>query len=93
MQRYRFLWRRLNQHVHPSLALLDRLIDPATLLARDTFDPKWAADTLAIGTDVFDLVWFVVLQRFRRCVAQVVNKRLCSEYALTHALIATECKD
>ena len=66
---------------------MDRLIDPSTLLGRDAFGPKWASDTLAIGTDVFDLVWFTVLRRFPRCVRQLAREGLCESYALTKELL------
>jgi hypothetical protein len=61
---YHELWKRLNEYVHPSMNVTDKLLDPQGLLVLDGFHEEWALETLELGTGVFDLAWLAVLRTF-----------------------------
>jgi len=86
---YHAIWLVLIQNVHPSVALVDRMIDPSSLLVRNALDKKWAMETIATATRVFDLVWFIVLRQFPACIKGLAEKQLCVEYVLTDKLLTT----
>jgi hypothetical protein len=80
---YRPLWDRLNEYVHPSKALLDRMISNAgVFLVTDTFDKEWALETIGTATVVFDLVWLAVISRFPRSAELIAQKRFHLEYPI-----------
>jgi hypothetical protein len=61
---YHRLWQNLNEYVHPTMALVARMIGPASLLHLDGFEKEWALETLDNARRVFDLVWLAGLQTF-----------------------------
>jgi len=80
---YKALWDKLNEYVHPSKSLLDRMVVPvSSLLVRDSFDKEWASETIETATMIFDLVWLAVILRFPRCVELIAQKRLHLEYPI-----------
>jgi hypothetical protein len=77
------LWNKLNEYVHPSRALLDRMVisAPGTLMT-DIFDKEWALETVEVATMIFDLIWLAVFSRFPRCVEMLAEKGLHVEYPI-----------
>ena len=80
---YKSLWDKLNAYVHPSKALLDRMVVSKTgFLVRDAFDREWALETVGTATMVFDLVWLAVISRFPGCAGLLAQKGLHVEYPI-----------
>lgn len=85
---YKSLWDKLNEYVHPSKALLDRMvIDVPGFLMTDSFDKEWASETIEIATMIFDLVWLAVISRFPRCAELLAQKGLLLEYPIVTAAL------
>jgi hypothetical protein len=68
---YGKIWRALNHHVHPTKAIRHRSIDDSALMVRDSFDKKWADESIHAACDVFDLIWLLTLRRFPKCRDQL----------------------
>jgi hypothetical protein len=85
---YKSLWDKLNEYVHPSKALLDRMVtwSPESWV-RDAFSEEWALETIHTATMVFDLVWVAVLSRFEECANAISQKGLHLEYPLTSSAL------
>jgi hypothetical protein len=85
---YRSLWGKLNEYVHPSKALLDRMVVgvPGSLMT-DIFDEQWALETIKAAQETFDPVWLAVLSRFPKCAESLVQKRLLLEYPMVAAAL------
>lgn len=81
------LWQKLNRHVHPGVALVDRLLDPSALLVRDAFDKGWAMEAVKTATDVFDVVWLIVLQLFPHSIVKLAQEQHCIKYGLTGKML------
>jgi hypothetical protein len=82
-QYYKALWDKLNEYVHPSKSLLDKMVIPvSSLLVRDGFDKEWALETIETATMIFDLVWLAVISRFPRCAGLIARKRLYLGYPI-----------
>lgn len=79
---YKSLRDKLNEYVHPSKALLDRMVADHNLLVKDSFDKAWALETIEIATMIFDLVWLAVISRFPGCAEPLVQKGLHLEYPI-----------
>jgi hypothetical protein len=80
---YKSLWNKLNEYVHPSKALLDRMVVgvPGSLVT-DIFDKEWALETVETATMVFDVVWLAVFFRFPECMEALAQKGLRLGYPL-----------
>lgn len=88
---YKSLWDKLNKYVHPSKALLDRMVVGAPgFLMTDSFDKEWALETIETATMVFDLVWLAAISRFPRCVELLVQKGLLVEYPIVTTVLSAE---
>ena len=87
--RYRPLWGSLNQCVHPSSELRERLIEESALLVRDGFDEQWANKTLDGGAAVFDLLWIVLLTRFPLCCSHLTRRETFSTCPRASAHVKT----
>ena len=75
------LWNKLNDYVHPSKALLDRMVaDVPGSLMINSFDKEWASETIETATMIFDLVWLAVISRFPRCAGLLAQKGFLLEY-------------
>lgn len=85
--RYRILWRRLNRYVHPTPALIDRMIDPSALLIRDAFDKRWAIETADAATKVIDLVWLAIVRVFPKSARQILHAKLLVTYPMTDRVL------
>jgi hypothetical protein len=62
------IWGDLNRCVHASRSLRDRMLNESALLVKDAFDQNWGVDTCRAASDVFDLIWLIVLRRFPNCI-------------------------
>ena len=83
---YNSLWDKLNEYVHPSKVLLDRMaLDVPGFLMTDSFDKEWAAETIETATMILDLVWLAVISRFPRCARLLAQKELLLEYPIITA--------
>lgn len=87
-QHYSHIWGSLNRSVHASVELRYRLIDESALAIRDAFDLRWAKDTCQIASDVFDVIWLVVLRRFPDCIPFLGGKNCFINTPRTKSLIA-----
>ena len=82
-EHYKSLWDKLNEYVHPSRALLDRMVvDVPGSLMTDRFDKGWALETIETATMIFDLVWLAVISRFPGCAELIAQKRLRLKYPI-----------
>jgi hypothetical protein len=80
---YNSLWAKLNEYVHPSKALLDRMVVGVPgFLMTDSFDKEWASETIEIATMIFGLVWLAIISRFPRCAELLAQKGLLLEYPI-----------
>jgi hypothetical protein len=80
---YKLLWDKLNEYVHPSKALLDRMIvEVPGFLMTDSFDKEWASETIETATMILDLVWVAVISRFPSCAELIAQKGLLLEYPI-----------
>lgn len=80
---YKTLWERLNEYVHPSKALLERMtIRASSLLVTDSFDKEWALETIKTATMIFDLIWLAVISRFPKCAYLIAQKKLHLKYPI-----------
>jgi hypothetical protein len=61
---YKELFQHLHRYAHPSAYLLDRMTDNTVFQIIDTFDERWARQTVDIGARVFDLVWMAVFAHY-----------------------------
>jgi len=85
---YKSLWDKLNEYVHPSKALLDRMVvDVPGFLMTDSFDKEWASETIETATMIFDLVWLAVISRFPRCAGLLAQEGLLLEYPIVTAAL------
>jgi hypothetical protein len=85
---YKSLWGELNAYVHPSKALLDRMVaDVPGFLITDSFDKAWALETIGVSTMIFDLVWVAVLSRFPGCAGLIAQKGLHLEYPIVTTVL------
>jgi hypothetical protein len=85
---YHLLWKKLNEYVHPSTALLARMVvDVPGFLMTDSFDKEWASETIQAATMIFDLVWVAVISRFPRCAELIVQKGLHLEYPIVTTVL------
>jgi len=85
---YKSLWDNLNEYVHPSKALLDRMVvDVPGSLRTDSFDKEWALETIEAATMIFDLVWLAVISRFPRCAGLLAQKPLHVRYPIVTAAL------
>jgi hypothetical protein len=80
-------WRRLNECVHPSMAVLENAVGDSALLVRDAFDREWALGTLKTAGVVFDLVWLAVLSRFPKCIEAVVRAGVLADCPLASGVL------
>lgn len=89
---YKLLWDNLNEHVHPSAALLDRMAtwSPESWV-KDAFSEEWALEAINSATMVFDLVWVAVLSRFPCCVDMLEERGFHLEYPLISNALETAC--
>jgi hypothetical protein len=88
---YKSLWDRLNEYVHPSKVLLDRMVVGVPgFLMTDSFDKEWALETIEAATMIFDLVWLAVISRFPRCAELLAQKGLLLEYPIVTTALAVE---
>jgi len=72
---YSRTWGDLNRCVHASLELRERMIDESALAVKDAFDPAWAKETCQVASDVFDVIWLIVLRRFPKCIPLLADKK------------------
>ena len=79
---YHRLWKNLHKYVHPSHFLVETMIDRDGLVI-DRFNEEWAKETIEVCTDIFDLIWLVVITRFPGCVTDLDPKKLTVKYPLT----------
>jgi len=85
---YHLLWDKLNEYVHPSKALLDRMVVGVPgLLMTDSFEKEWASETIEMATMIFDLVWVAVISRFPSCAELIAQKGLLLEYPIVTAAL------
>ena len=85
---YKSLWDKLNEYVHPSMALLYRMVvDVPGFLMRDSFDKEWALETTETATMIFALVWLAVISRFPSCAELIAEKGLLLEYPIVTAAL------
>jgi hypothetical protein len=85
---YKSLWDKLNEYVHPSKALLDRMvIDAPGFLMKDSFDKNWALETIEVATDVFDLVWLAIIWRFPECAEVLAQQGFHIEYPIVTTVL------
>jgi len=85
---YKSLWDKLHEYVHPSKALLDRMVvDVPGFLMTDRFDKEWALETIETATMIFDLVWLAVISRFPKCAGLLAQKKLLVEYPIVTAAL------
>jgi hypothetical protein len=85
---YYSLWDKLNEYVHPSKALLARMVvDVPRFLMTDSFDKEWALETIETATMIFDLVWVAVISRLPRCAELIVQKGLHLEYPIVTTVL------
>jgi hypothetical protein len=62
---YYGIWRRLNQYVHPTKEILDKIFEHGGVaLMTNRFDEPWARETLEITNAVFDFICGLVLTAF-----------------------------
>jgi len=88
-QYYKALWDKLNEYVHPSMALLYRMVvDVPGLLMTDSFDKEWASETIKMATMIFDLVWVAIISRFPSCAELIAQKGLLLEYPIVTAALS-----
>lgn len=76
------LWKSLNQHVHPSMAVAERLISPTPLFAADHFDKDWAEETYGVAVQVFDLIWLAVISSFPECADELAARGVLDGYLI-----------
>jgi len=86
-QFYHRLWQQLNKYAHPSTTLFSRIIDNGLLLVTDGFDETWAREALDVATEIFDLVWLAVINRFQSCAKHLAQKGLLVEYRVTQLVL------
>lgn len=84
---YKAVWEELNQYVHPTAHLQNRMVDESALLLKDGFDADWAADTLRAAKVVADLVWFAVLSHHEKAIPAVPEDDLIVDWPLTTMLL------
>ena len=85
---YKSLWDKLNEYVHPSKALLERMIAGVPgFLMTDSFDKEWASETIETATMILDLVWVAVISRFPSCAELIAQKGLLLEYPIVTAAL------
>jgi len=85
---YKELWNKLNEYVHPSKALLDRMVvDVPGFLMTDSFDKEWALETTKIASKVFDIMWLAVISRFPKSAGLLVQRGLLLEYPIVTAAL------
>lgn len=85
---YKSLWDKLNEYVHPSTALLCRMVvDVPGFLMTDSFDEDWASETIETATMVFDLVWLAVISIFPGCAELIAQRGLLLEYPIVAAAL------
>jgi len=85
---YHLLWDKLNEYVHPSKALLDRMVVGVPgFLMTDSFDKEWVSETIEMATMIFDLVWVAVISRFPSCAELIAQKGLLLEYPIVTAAL------
>ena len=85
---YKSLWDKLNEYVHPSKALLDRMVVGVPgFLMTDSFDEEWASETTETATMILDLVWVAVISRFPSCAELIAQKGLLLEYPIVTAAL------
>lgn len=83
---YHRLWKNLHKYVHPSHFLVETMIDRDGLVI-DRFNKEWAKETMEVSTDIFDVIWLVVLTRFPNCVTALDPGRLTVRYPLTMQML------
>src|SRR5207245_3209867 len=83
------LWDHLNGFVHPSKELRYRMVDESALLATDSFDEKWATESIEVASEVFDLAWLVVLSRFPKYVPLLTVTNTFRYCPRTRALVGS----
>jgi hypothetical protein len=83
---YHKLWKDLNNYVHPTHFLVERMIDRDAILI-DRFDQEWAKETIDVARDVFDLVLLAVIARFPGCLEMVARHGLIVEYPRTKEIL------
>jgi len=57
------------------------------LLVTDGFDETWAREALDVATEIFDLVWLAVINRFQSCAKHLAQKGLLVEYRVTQLVL------
>ncbi len=83
---YHKLWKDLNNYVHPTHFLVETMIDRDGLLV-DRFSQEWAKETVRVATDIFDLIWALVISRFPGCLEMVAKQGLIVEYPMTKQIL------
>lgn len=85
---YCSLWDKLNEYMHPSKALLARMVvvGPRFLMT-DSFDKEWALETIEAATMIFDLVWVAVISRFPRCAELIAQEGFHLEYPIATTVL------
>lgn len=62
---YHGTWRRLNEYVHPTKEILDKIFEHGgAALMTNQFDEMWARETLEAATMVFDFICGLILITF-----------------------------
>ena len=85
---YKSLWDKLNEYVHPSKALLHRMVvDVPGSLMTDSFDEDWASETIETATMIFDLVWLAVISRFPSCAELIAQRELLLQYPIVTTVL------
>lgn len=87
-QHYKSLWNKLNEYVHPSKALLDKMVvDVPESLITDRFDREWALETTETASMIFGLVWLAVISTFPESAELLAQKRLRLDYPIVTAAL------
>lgn len=86
-EHYRQLWQSLNRYVHPSVALVSRMIEESALMVTDSFDETWATEIIQDATEVFDLIWLAVISRFPCCVPLLAQQEYGLACPLTQVVL------
>jgi hypothetical protein len=82
------LWGRLNKCVHASAKIRSRLMGESAAAVKDAFDQTWAEETCQISTDVFDIIWLLILRRFPGCVKKLAGSQCFSNTPRSRRMIA-----
>jgi hypothetical protein len=79
---YLKLWKDLHQFVHPSAELISKLFGDSGQFVTHRFDRDWALDTIAVSTDVYDMIFVAALSYHQKAFDQLEPKRLHGKYRM-----------